>query len=181
MPVLSNPPSRARSRRRSSGRRASAASHRRRCSRSVSSAAPWFPRSPWARPDDDRDRDDDDDGHHHGDDDDGRGDPDDDDDDDDDGDGSFCIELTESGCIAAGGGFQGDGTVCADTECKRNDPPASSAPSLPVDVNGDGVVDAEDLIEILLHLGECGGCAADVNGDDIVDRLDMEAVLGYEG
>ena len=44
------------------------------------------------------------------------------------------------------------------------------------DINGDGVVDVLDLLEVVSHWGDMGG-PADVNGDGIVDVLDMLAVI----
>ena len=47
----------------------------------------------------------------------------------------------------------------------------------PANVNGDSVVDVQDLVEVLLAWGPCPACAADVNGDDVVDVQDLVAVV----
>jgi hypothetical protein len=45
------------------------------------------------------------------------------------------------------------------------------------DVNGDGVVDVIDLLELLASFGPCGDCAADLNGDGVVDVVDLLVIL----
>jgi hypothetical protein len=49
----------------------------------------------------------------------------------------------------------------------------------PEDVNGDGVVDVLDLLDLLTAWGPCppGPCPADVNGDGVVDVLDLLDLL----
>jgi hypothetical protein len=49
--------------------------------------------------------------------------------------------------------------------------------SVPGDVNGDGVVDVLDLLEVLAAWGPCPGCPADINGDGVVNVLDLLEVL----
>ncbi len=44
------------------------------------------------------------------------------------------------------------------------------------DVNGDGVVDNDDLQLVIGNQGPCDGCPEDVNGDGIVNGLDTAAV-----
>lgn len=56
--------------------------------------------------------------------------------------------------------------------------------ALPADVNGDGVVNGEDIAAVLTAWGECSPgapCPADVNGDGVVDGRDMAAVLAAFG
>jgi hypothetical protein len=48
--------------------------------------------------------------------------------------------------------------------------------SCPSDVTGDGSVDVEDLIEVILAWGRPGG-AADVNQDGLVDVLDLVQIV----
>jgi hypothetical protein len=49
------------------------------------------------------------------------------------------------------------------------------------DVNGDGVVDAADLVAVIVSWGDCPGlpapCAADVDGDGTVGYSDLVAVI----
>ena len=48
----------------------------------------------------------------------------------------------------------------------------------PSDINGDGVVNVSDLLEIISAWGSCNGCAADVNNDGMVNVTDILAVIG---
>ncbi len=52
------------------------------------------------------------------------------------------------------------------------------SPSLIGDVNGDGVVDVLDLIQLLGAWGACSDCPEDLNDDGVVDVLDLLIVLG---
>lgn len=47
----------------------------------------------------------------------------------------------------------------------------------PADLNNDGVVDGEDLGELLGQWGPCDGCSADFNGDGVVDGDDLGELL----
>jgi hypothetical protein len=47
----------------------------------------------------------------------------------------------------------------------------------PGDVNGDGVLDAMDIVQIVSAWGTCDGCPEDVNGDGLVDSADVVALL----
>ena len=49
------------------------------------------------------------------------------------------------------------------------------------DVNCDGVVDIDDVFEVLANWGECEDCPADVNGDGVVDIDDLFEVLANWG
>ncbi|MHC4948140.1 MAG: S8 family serine peptidase, partial [Planctomycetota bacterium] len=49
--------------------------------------------------------------------------------------------------------------------------------TLPGDVNGDGVVDVSDLLDVLAAWGPCPGCPEDTNGDGVVDVTDLLQVL----
>ncbi len=51
---------------------------------------------------------------------------------------------------------------------------------IPGDVNGDQIVDTQDLINVLGAWGGCSagqGCSADLNGDLVVDVADLLFVL----
>ena len=45
----------------------------------------------------------------------------------------------------------------------------------------DGVIDVEDLLEVLGGWGCLGACDGDANGDGIVDVMDLVLVLGQWG
>ena len=45
------------------------------------------------------------------------------------------------------------------------------------DVNGDGVVDVDDLLQVLLLWGVCPGCSADLDGNGVVDVDDLVLVF----
>ena len=47
----------------------------------------------------------------------------------------------------------------------------------PEDLSGNGVVDFEDILEVLPHWGEDGSMGGDINGDGIVNFEDILAVL----
>jgi len=49
---------------------------------------------------------------------------------------------------------------------------------LKADVNGDGVVDVQDLVSVATNFGQTGPNDADVNGDGIVDIADLLIVAG---
>ena len=51
---------------------------------------------------------------------------------------------------------------------------------VPGDLNGDGVVDVNDLLIIIADWGPCSGdCPADLNGDGVVSVGDILAILSY--
>ena len=47
--------------------------------------------------------------------------------------------------------------------------------TLPSDVNGDGMVNIQDLVSVTQHFGGAGDLTADVNGDGIVSIADFHA------
>ncbi len=49
------------------------------------------------------------------------------------------------------------------------------------DVNGDGVVNVTDLLEVIGAWGACPGCPADLNGDGVVNVTDLLLVIGNWG
>ena len=49
------------------------------------------------------------------------------------------------------------------------------------DVNGDGVVNTEDLLMLLAAWGSCEGCPEDINGDGIVNTADLLILLANWG
>lgn len=49
------------------------------------------------------------------------------------------------------------------------------------DVNGDNVVDIDDLFAVLAAWGDCSSCAEDINQDGVVDINDVFAVLAAWG
>ncbi|MCP4759618.1 MAG: hypothetical protein GY894_03575 [Planctomycetes bacterium] len=50
---------------------------------------------------------------------------------------------------------------------------------VPGDVNGDGVVTIDDLLELLSQWGPCTGCSADLNGDGEVSVDDLLELLSH--
>ncbi len=61
---------------------------------------------------------------------------------------------------------------------------AASAIPCPWDVNGDGVVNHHDIVEVVHNLGRCDdpdNCPWDVNGDGIVNGRDVAAVARHFG
>lgn len=51
------------------------------------------------------------------------------------------------------------------------------ASSLAGDVNGDGVVDTDDILLVIADWGPCAGCATDIDGDGLVGTNDLLVVL----
>ena len=51
----------------------------------------------------------------------------------------------------------------------------------PLDLTGDGVVDAADLAQLLADWGACSGCAADYTADGIVSAADLAELLANWG
>jgi len=49
------------------------------------------------------------------------------------------------------------------------------------DLNGDGVVNSSDLLELLNEWGPCKGCPADLNGDGVVNSSDLLELLNAWG
>lgn len=49
------------------------------------------------------------------------------------------------------------------------------------DVNGDGVVDQADVQQVLQNMGPCEGCPEDINGDGVVNGQDVAAVAKHLG
>jgi len=54
-------------------------------------------------------------------------------------------------------------------------------PTVPGDVNGDGMVNVTDLLAVMDVWGPCEGCPADLNGDGFVDVVDLLEVVGNWG
>ncbi len=52
----------------------------------------------------------------------------------------------------------------------------SPSPQCPGDVNGDGTVDAQDLIQVV-NAWETGNCVSDINGDGVVNVTDLIEVI----
>jgi hypothetical protein len=51
-------------------------------------------------------------------------------------------------------------------------------PSVPGDVNGDGLVSTDDLLAVLAAFGLCEGCPEDFNNDGVVNVNDVLTVVG---
>lgn len=51
----------------------------------------------------------------------------------------------------------------------------------PEDLDGDGLVNAADLAQLLGAWGPCAGCPADLTGDDVVNAADLAQLLGSWG
>lgn len=49
------------------------------------------------------------------------------------------------------------------------------------DINGDGLVNSDDLVAVISQWGSCAGCPADVNDNGVVNTDDLMVVLGNWG
>ena len=56
-------------------------------------------------------------------------------------------------------------------------PGCVDVPSIPGDLNGDGVVNGADLSIMLGEWGKCPGCNGDLNGDGVVNGADLSILL----
>lgn len=81
-----------------------------------------------------------------------------------------CVNLYESNCNAGGGTFSGEGTDCADGVCEPKQ-------TCNTDINGDGVTNVSDLLEIVSEWGSTGSSPADVNGDGVVGVADLLEII----
>ena len=87
------------------------------------------------------------------------------------GGGTECLDLVQETCVAIGGDWAG-WMHCDELPCA----------TCPEDVNGDGVVGVDDLLQLLAVYGNsCSGCPEDIDGDGVVgvdDLLQLLAVYG---
>jgi hypothetical protein len=86
----------------------------------------------------------------------------------------FCLVLTQAQAAAAGASWQGAGTTCVDANGNGNADICENA--RPEDLNGDGVVNAQDLA-ILLGAWGTNNAAADINDDGTVNAQDLARLL----
>ena len=84
--------------------------------------------------------------------------------------GVASISFSSDGTTLASG--SGDGTVLL-WEMTPPKPQRRTA-----DVNGDGVVNVQDLVFVAAHLGKTGQNTADVNGDGVVNIQDLVQIAG---
>jgi hypothetical protein len=49
------------------------------------------------------------------------------------------------------------------------------------DLNGDGVVDASDIVQLVRAFGPCDGCPEDLNDDGMVNPHDLRLLLDHLG
>ncbi|MHC4991832.1 MAG: hypothetical protein ACYTGC_12710, partial [Planctomycetota bacterium] len=81
-----------------------------------------------------------------------------------------CVQLTQTDCELQGGGYQGDDTTCAENPC-----------AVTGDINGDGMVDVDDLVLLILAWGPCpvppAECPADINDSGMVDVDDLVLLI----
>ncbi|MEM7229404.1 MAG: M12 family metallo-peptidase [Planctomycetota bacterium] len=81
----------------------------------------------------------------------------------------MCLSVTEVDCGNSGGVYQGDGASCTPNPCDQPAPPCptDSAPDNGDGTFGNGVVNIDDLLDVINRFGEAGGPAdsAPDNGD----------------
>lgn len=85
---------------------------------------------------------------------------------------SNSVTIYENGCAIV--------PVCGNGICEPGEGPdcVDCIPANPADLNGDGVVGADDLAILLGSWGACVGCPADLDGNGLVDPTDLATILG---
>ncbi len=92
---------------------------------------------------------------------------------------AVCEIRSEAECVAAGGTWAGAGTTCID---ENDDGVADVCETCPVDIDGSGAVDFNDLLLVLSNWGDCGPpCPEDLDGSGVVDFTDLLTVLAAFG
>ena len=82
-----------------------------------------------------------------------------------------CLALRPAICLTVGGSVES--TDCASASC--------SVPSCEGDVNNDGFVNFNDLIQVLASWGVCPDCAEDIDASGTVDFKDLLSLLSFWG
>lgn len=90
----------------------------------------------------------------------------------------FCLVLTQAQAAAAGASWQGPGTTCVDANANGQADVCEAG--RPEDINGDGVVNAQDLAALLSAWGT-SNAAADFNADGVVNAQDLARLLSAWG
>jgi len=85
----------------------------------------------------------------------------------------FCLIMTQSDATAAGANWRGAGTTCVDSDGNGT---ADVCQLHPGDLNGDNLVNGQDLAALLSAWNSTGG-PADINQDGIVNGFDLAVVL----
>ena len=84
----------------------------------------------------------------------------------------WCLDLTDEECTAVGGQWTDAQTTCDDGFTCEND--------CPEDLNGDGVVDVSDLLQIVGDWASQDS-NSDIDGSGVVDTGDLLAVIASWG
>jgi hypothetical protein len=82
------------------------------------------------------------------------------------------VSITSGGSVLVGATGHEEGTLSGGAFVFDSFPPCDC----PADTNDDGLVDVEDLVNVILAWGSSDP-DADVNGDDVVDVMDLVAVI----
>ena len=82
-----------------------------------------------------------------------------------------CLSLLPATCLAVGGSVES--TECASASC--------STPSCESDVDNDGFVNFNDLIQVLSRWGDCLDCPEDIDASGTVDFNDVLSLLSFWG
>ena len=84
----------------------------------------------------------------------------------------WCLDLTLDDCSAVGGVWTDSSTTCSDNSpCQMN---------CQADLNGDGVVNVSDLLQVVGDWGLQGG-SSDIDGSGVVDTGDLLSVIAEWG
>ena len=83
----------------------------------------------------------------------------------------WCLDLNEDDCVAVAGDWNGEQTTCVGTNCRS---------TCPEDVNGDGLVNVSDLLDVVGAWGS-NDPTLDIDGSGIVDTGDILAIISAWG
>ena len=88
----------------------------------------------------------------------------------------WSVSFSSDGRTLASGSWDGSVLLWALTPASTPEPER-----LTEDVNGDGVVNIQDLVQVAANLGQSGSNPADVNGDGVVNIQDLVQVAAQLG
>jgi hypothetical protein len=93
----------------------------------------------------------------------------------------FAVPIVAVVVIVSGLSYLAPFNGRAQAKDQPDQPLAVSDSTCAGDVNGDSVVNVNDLLVVINQWGPCGGCSGDTNGDGVVDVTDLLTVINGWG